>query len=309
LCFWRETGVIEKLIRLFINLRIIKKQSILKNKDTISRRFLVRNSILGIIGGTLPSNIFAASNIYEIQESPIPSVNKYRYPSIEESIVNEVVGLSHFNLEKVKTLVQARPELAKATWDWGFGDWETALGAASHTGRRDIIEFLLSYGARPDIYTFSALGNYTLVKSMIKAMPGIQKNLGPHGISLLQHAKNGYEFEKNKSSKDLVDYLESLGDADGIKYLLTTDEENKKYLGDYKYGPNDYEGFSIKLNMKKNISLGKIGKNGGTLNKIAANEFIYNGTSSVKIQFAIVDEQVKSLIISEPGLTITANKI
>ncbi len=281
----------------------------MKNKFTISRRLLVRNSILGIIGGTLPSNIFAANNIYEIQESLIPNANKLRYPSIEENIVNEVVGLSHFNLEKIKILVQARPELAKASWDWGFGDWETALGAASHTGRKDIIEFLLSYGARPDIYTFTALGNYRLVKNMIKAMPGIQRNLGPHGISLLQHAKNGYEFNKNKSSKELINFLISLGDADGISYLNTNEDENKKYLGDYKYGPNEYEGFSIKLNMKKNISLGKIGKNGGTLYKTAENEYIYNGTSSVKIRFNTIDGKVLSMVISEPGLTITANKI
>jgi hypothetical protein len=38
-------------------------------------------------------------------------------------------------------------QLARAAWDWGFGDWETALGAASHMGSRPI---------RPDQFTSNA---------------------------------------------------------------------------------------------------------------------------------------------------------
>src|SRR6202022_1027028 len=43
--------------------------------------------------------------------------------------------------------------LAKAAWDWGFGDWEDALGAASHVGNREIAELLLANGARPTIFS------------------------------------------------------------------------------------------------------------------------------------------------------------
>ena len=39
--------------------------------------------------------------------------------------------------------------LACATLDWGFGDWETALGAASHVGRPEIAEYLIANGAEP----------------------------------------------------------------------------------------------------------------------------------------------------------------
>src|SRR5262245_6649415 len=65
------------------------------------------------------------------------------YPTQEPDRVREMVGVSHFSLEKVTALVERQPTLAKASWDWGFGDWETALGAASHMGRRDIALFLL----------------------------------------------------------------------------------------------------------------------------------------------------------------------
>lgn len=61
------------------------------------------------------------------------------FPQNEPSRVQAVVGASHGNFDRVKELISEQPALAKASWDWGFGDWETALGAASHTGRRQIV--------------------------------------------------------------------------------------------------------------------------------------------------------------------------
>ncbi|MEO7531852.1 MAG: hypothetical protein ABIS69_10585, partial [Sediminibacterium sp.] len=218
---------------------------------------------------------------------------------------------SHFNLERLQVLVNARPELARATWDWGFGDWETAIGAASHTGRKDIVGYLLSKGARPDIFTFCMLGHYNVVRSMIESSPGIQKITGPHGISLLQHAKAGLSTDNSNKAEaqKMISYLESLSDADGLVYMPMDETEKNKYVGDYKYGGGENEGFSIKLNMKKIISLGKIGKSGGALYQVADNQFIYNGTSSIKISFAKEHDKVVSLTVSEPGLTLVAKKV
>jgi len=58
------------------------------------------------------------------------------YPAIANELVYDVVGASHFNLERIKELVDKRPELALACWDWRFGDFETAIGAASHDGTK-----------------------------------------------------------------------------------------------------------------------------------------------------------------------------
>lgn len=69
------------------------------------------------------------------------------FPRQNEEAVVETVTVAHFNYDRVKELVSARPALAKACWDWGYGDWESALGAASHTGRRDIAELLIEHGA------------------------------------------------------------------------------------------------------------------------------------------------------------------
>ena len=129
----------------------------------------------------------------------------------------------------------------------------------------------MSKGARPDIFTYAMLGSYEAVKAMIESSPGVQATQGPHGISLLQHAKNGMQSNgitdtQKQGSAKLISYLESLGNADVTeKYIDIDTAEKEKYLGDYKYADGPEDGFSIKLNMKKSISLGKLGKFGGGL--------------------------------------------
>ena len=104
----------------------------------VSRRAAVKSSVFGLLAVSIPNIVYSRA-IHEMQgEGKEQPKVFHRYPSIDDEIVAEVVGASHFNLDRVKELVDRRPELARATWDWSFGDWETALGAASHVGRKDI---------------------------------------------------------------------------------------------------------------------------------------------------------------------------
>ena len=80
----------------------------------------------------------AISLAFSSQPAPAPaSAPASNFPAQESDIVKEMVGVSHGNLARVKELVSARPALARASWDWGYGDWETAIDAArtSATGR------------------------------------------------------------------------------------------------------------------------------------------------------------------------------
>lgn len=281
-------------------------------KNTISRRTLVKSSVFGILTAAIP-NVTYASAMFSMEnesELDLPS----RYPSIDDDIVKEVVGKSHFDLETVKNLVDKRTELARATWDWSFGDWESAIGAASHVGRRDIVFYLISKGARPTMFTYAMLGAYDIVKNMIDLSPGIQKTMGPHGISLASHAKFGLRMKDEMTSdqiancEKLIDFLDNLEGAAGETYLEMTDTK-EKYLGDYKYGNGSNDGFSIKENSRKMLSLGKLGEFGGGLYKTGNNEFMYNGVPSVRITFQIENEIVKSLTVVEPELTLVAKKV
>ena len=109
------------------------------------------------------------------------------------SDVQEFVGNAHGDLEAVRAALEADSTLANASWDWGDGDWETALGAAGHMGRRDIAELLLVHGARLDLFVAAMLGELEIVGAMLTAHPEMREAKGPHGISLLAHAEAGGE--------------------------------------------------------------------------------------------------------------------
>ena len=110
------------------------------------------------------------------------------FPAHEPELVQEVVLVAHAQTARLKELVGRRPALAKVSFDWGFGDWETPIDAASHIGNREAAEFLIANGARATIFSAAMLGQLDAVKALIAAAPGIQKTKGPHSITLLRHA-------------------------------------------------------------------------------------------------------------------------
>lgn len=126
-------------------------------------------------------------------------------PVIEASLVQDFVGNAHGDLNRVQELLAQEPALINACWDWGGGDFETALGAASHMGRRDIACFLLDQGARLDLFAATMLGELEIVKAALTAFPEALHTPGPHGISLIAHAKAGGD-----EAKKVLDYLEAL---------------------------------------------------------------------------------------------------
>ena len=87
-----------------------------------------------------------------------------RPPAIAPELVSEFVRKAHSDLRRVQELLAEEPKLVNACWDWGAGDFEFALGAAAHTGRREIALFLLDCGARLDIFAAAMLGQLDVVK-------------------------------------------------------------------------------------------------------------------------------------------------
>ena len=125
-------------------------------------------------------------------------------PALEAKLVQEFVSVAHSDLNRVKELLAQEPALVNATWDWGGGDFETALGAAGHMGRKDIAGFLLANGARIDIFVAAMLGKLEIVKAVLTAYPEAINTPGPHRIPLIAHAKAGGE-----EAKAVLEFLES----------------------------------------------------------------------------------------------------
>lgn len=285
------------------------------NNNHLQRRRFVKSAAFGLIGITTFGTVTAGENKNSIWTPGNAEPLFYRYPSMNDTMASGIVGASHGNFDKVKELVTKRPELAGASWDWGFGDWETALGAASHVGRRDIAEFLISHGARPDIFTFTMMGMLKSVQEIIETVPGIQSHTGPHGITLLQHAKNRLEdktiTETDKTNVNkVIAYLEGLGNADvKPKNLAVSEEEKKKYLGEYRFGQGETEVFVVDLHRLGFLQVGRKGSAARKLNKTDDAIFSPAGAASVKIIFKLIDDKAVSFSIHEPEPVVTAIKI
>ena len=136
---------------------------------------------------------------------PAWSQKKERPPALLAELVRSFVGAAHGDLDKTRAMLAETPGLLNATWDWGGGDFEAAIGGAGHMGRHDIAEFLLAQGARMDIFVAAMLGRLAIVKAALAAYPALAQSRGPHGITLLEHAEKGGE-----AAQPVVAYLHSL---------------------------------------------------------------------------------------------------
>ena len=223
------------------------------------------------------------------------------FPAHNPALARDMVGASHGNVARVRELLTAHPTLALATWDWGYGDWETALGAASHVGNREIAELLLANGAAPTLFSAAMLGQLEVVQALVKASPGVQRTRGPHGITLLAHARAG-----GQAAAPVLTYLESLGDAD-LRYQTQpiTEADQKAVAGRYTFGSTPADAFTVAVGSR---GLGLRRENGSPrdLFHLGAREFHPAGAPAVRVRFTGVADRATTLTIVDGPITITA---
>lgn len=124
--------------------------------------------------------------------------------TFSQELILEFVFAAHKSLEKTKKILESYPLLLNCTSQFKKGDFETAVGGASHMGRRDIAEFLVEQGARLDIFNYAFLGFDGFIKKLVTDFPQYLKAPGPHGFTLLHHAEVG-------GRKELASWLKSKG--------------------------------------------------------------------------------------------------
>ena len=272
------------------------------------RRNFIKSGLIGLVAVPLTASDYPVKTPFFPLSRAKDSLNSNiseKFPAIDDQLVRQVVSAAHRSYNKVKELVDRQPELSNACWDWGFGDFETALGAASHMGQKKIAAYLIEKGARPNIYSLAMMGKLDAVMAMVAASPGIQKIPGPHGITLLQHAKNRLrhplgEVEKNVQLQ-MVEYLNSLGDADPRpKEIAMTEEDKQQYVGNYRFGAGEKDVLEVTLNMRKMLSIGRKGQFGRPIYKTGEQLFTPTGSSSIKISFGEQDHKIVSVTIHEP---------
>jgi hypothetical protein len=233
-------------------------------------------------------------------QSGVQSVTD-QFPTQPPELIREVVTVSHFDLARVKELVDARPELARASWDWGFGDWETCLGAASHMGNRPIAEYLISKGARPSIFAAAMLGQLEVVKAFVMAQPGVQRIRGPHCISLLAHAKAGGD-----ASRPVFEYLQSVGDADAEPTSPLSEADAAALSGTYAFGSASNQQIDVTWGHGM-LSWARRGMTGRPLHHVGDHVFHPAGAPTARIRFR-AEDAVMVMTIEDPDEVLVARR-
>jgi hypothetical protein len=254
------------------------------NKNSLSRRGWLRFASLAA-----PLSMAAAPG-----ETPVPAT----FPTQPPDLVREMVTVAHGNFRRVRELVEDRPSLAKASWDWGFGDWEDALGAASHMGNREIAEYLIGHGARPTLFSATMLGQLEVVKAFVSAQPGAQRIAGPHSISLLAHAKAG-----GAKAEAVLRYLEELGDAGSTPAVPLSGDDLAGLAGTYVFGDGAAERIDVTVSGAQ-LLFTRPGTMGRPLYHLGERVFYPAGASAVRIWFA-----AGVLTVHDPGLVLSARRI
>lgn len=162
---------------------------------SITRKSFIQQSIVGVAGILLPASISQAQT--QQQDKPAP---------LKPEIVKEFVGVSHGKFDRAKEMLENEHLLLHASWDWGGGDFESGIEAAGHVGNKEIAAYLLSKGARYNIYLACMLGHLEIVKQVLAFNPLLLNSKGPHGFTMLHHAQKGGE-----DSKAVADFLATLG--------------------------------------------------------------------------------------------------
>jgi hypothetical protein len=156
----------------------------------MNRKKFIHHSFgaLGLVG-LIPTFSFSQS------QDPAP---------LDIKLVKDFVVAGHKNLELVKEMLSEHPNLIYCRYDWGNGDFEEAIEGSGHMGNKEIANYLVSQGARVNLFVLTMLGQTNLVKPALEAYPQLVFSKGPHGFTLLHHAKVG-------NATELYDYLEEKG--------------------------------------------------------------------------------------------------
>jgi hypothetical protein len=225
------------------------------------------------------------------------------YPTSDAFLVKELVGASHNNLDRVKAIVSRQPALADASWDWGFGDWESPLGAASHVGNRPIAEFLLDHGATPTIFSSAMLGHLDAVKAMLAARPGLERIRGPHSLTLLSHARAG-----GQAAAPVLAYLETVSGSNTlVPTQALTEQERALVPGRYVFGTGARDVLVID-EVREVLGITRAGATRRNLVHLGNLTFAPVGAEAVRINVVRAGDRVDGLTVADPDVVLRATR-
>lgn len=260
-----------------------------------------RRDVIGGVGAILGIGFLPEGALWAQSGAPAPHPG---FPIADAEVVKALVTVAHTDFAEVRRLVERQPALARASWDWGYGDWETGLGAAAHTGRRETAELLLAHGARPTIFSAAMMGHLDVVRAFIAVMPTVARTLGPHGLPLMVHARAG-----GAAAQGVVKYLETVPDASrppASEPLSNADRDS--LVGRYTFGAGARDVFDVDVRQDQ-LGLQRPGTSRRFLIHTGNLMFFPSGVPSVRIVFAREAARVTRFTISDPDVLLTASRV
>lgn len=159
----------------------------------MDRKSFIKRGMVSTLGlGLVPGLAFGKSH--------------YEPEPLKVELIKEFVVAGHKNMDRVKEMLVDYPNLIYSRYDWGNGDFEEAIEGAGHLGNKEIANYLIEQGARVNLFVLTMLGKTNLVIPTLEAYPNLLNAKGPHGFTLLHHAKVG-----GVDSEELMEYLSSKG--------------------------------------------------------------------------------------------------
>ncbi len=260
------------------------------HRDDVGRR-----GFLGAALGSLP--------LLVIPGAATARAPRRREP-LDPDLVLEFVSAAHTDLDKTKSMVEKRPALVLASWDWGSGDWETGLGGAAHSGSTRIVRYLLANGARMDLFAAAVIGEVAIVRAVLEAFPGLLDVKGPHGIPLYEHAKAG-----GRPAEPVVKYLETLGAKDReVTYvdLPVSASEQKRYLG--MYDADLKPGLTFEVTLKDGRLHGQPKGSPKLALYFQGGGVFWAPDAEAKISFGLQKDRAETVRLQQFDLNVTATR-
>jgi hypothetical protein len=147
------------------------------------------------------------------------------------------------------------------------------------------------------------LGQLDVVKAFVSASPGIQRNHGPHGITLLAHARAG-----RTAAEPVLRFLESIGGADSPAPTQPLDIADRDALpGRYSFGTGARDYFDVDLRADR-LRIQRAGGSRQFLFHSGSLVFFPSGAPAVKIAFARENGRITHLTIANPEVWVTARR-
>lgn len=144
-------------------------------------------------------------NPFQTLAKNFADVEPYKIDLVKEFVVAGH-GAKEGDLDKVKSMLHDYPNMIYSKFDWGNGDFEAGIEGAGHLGNKEIANYLIDAGSRVTLFVLCMLGKTNLVKPILEEYPKLTFAIGPHGFTMLHHAKMG-----GKDAEELYAYLQEKG--------------------------------------------------------------------------------------------------